>query len=90
MRHVIRTAAIGLLALTLVSAARPPAKPPAGFDALVDQFFDRCLFPHHPSAGTAQGFHQYDAQLEDYSKAAIAAEVACLKSFQSRFEAVDP
>ncbi len=35
----------------------------------VDRFFDDVYFKFNPTAGTATGFHQYDAQLEDYSKA---------------------
>ena len=36
------------------------------------------------------GYHQYDAQLEDYSRKNIDAEIAALKSFEKRIEAIHP
>src|SRR5205085_6161439 len=42
-----------------------------------------------PTSATAAGFHQYDAQLEDYSKVAIQQQVPVLKSFKQQFERVD-
>src|ERR1700728_1842078 len=39
----------------------------------VDRFFDDVYFKFNPTVGTASGFHQYDVQLEDYSKAAVQA-----------------
>jgi uncharacterized protein (DUF885 family) len=34
-----------------------------------DEYFDQVNFAHRPTAGTAAGCHQYDAQLEDASPA---------------------
>src|SRR3982751_1362507 len=61
----------------------------AQFNKLVDEFFDD-YFKRNPTAGTASGFHQYDALLEDYSKAEVANSTAALKSFLARFERIDP
>jgi uncharacterized protein (DUF885 family) len=36
------------------------------------------------------GYHQYDAQLEDYSRKNIDAEIAALKVFEKRVEAIQP
>ena len=36
------------------------------------------------------GFHQYDAQLEDFSRKNIDAEIAALKTFEKRIEAIHP
>ena len=44
----------------------------------VDRFFDDVYFKFNPTVGTSSGFHQYDAQLEDYSKAAVDAQVQAL------------
>src|SRR5207244_3440991 len=55
------------------------------FSKLVDQFFDD-FFKHNPTAGTSAGFHQYDSQLEDYSKAEIDAQNISLKHFLAEFE----
>jgi uncharacterized protein (DUF885 family) len=39
----------------------------SAFTNLVDSYFNG-YFAHNPSAATAVGFHQYDDQMEDYSK----------------------
>ncbi len=72
-----------LMAAALLSAG--PNGTQADFDKLVDQYFDE-FFHYHPTQGTAAGFHQYDAQLEDYSLAAIAAEIRSLQAFLTKFE----
>src|SRR5580704_1285607 len=53
--------------------------------ALVDRFFE-AEFRFHPTEATADGFHQYDSKLEDYSRATIEAEIASLKSFLPQFK----
>ena len=70
------------------SASRPtaPRKPST---PLTDQYFDQ-LFHFNPSNGTAVGFHQYDTQLEDYSAASIAAQVAALHAYDKKLAALDP
>jgi len=62
-----------------------PKATQADFDKLIDQYFDD-FFHYNPTQGTAAGFHQYDPQLEDYSLAAIAAEIRSLKAFLTKFE----
>ncbi len=99
MKHIAAIAAALLAALALVSARKAPEPAPKQrdpaaaqkeLDRTVDRFFDECYFRYHPTAGTAVGFHQYDARLEDDSRASVEAQIACLKSFQARFEAVQP
>jgi uncharacterized protein (DUF885 family) len=58
------------------------------FVAVSDEFFDKVYFPYQPSAGTLSGYHQYDAQLEDYSRKNIEAQVADLHKFEKRIEAI--
>src|SRR5262249_21389651 len=68
-----------------------PSAPFAGapdFDKLVDEYFD-FQFQYHPTAGTAAGFHKYDTQLEDPSRASLDAEAAGLKKLLAKFAAVD-
>ena len=60
------------------------------FNYLADQFFSEVYFKFSPTAGTAAGLHQYDAKLEDYSAAGVAAEVAALHEFEKKVEAIDP
>ena len=47
-------------------------------------------FPYAPTNGTLVGYHQYDAQLEDFSRKNIDAEIAALKHFEKRIEAIHP
>lgn len=62
--------------------------PNAEFTQLVEQYFEE-NFKHNPSSATYAGFHQYDTQLEDYSKAEVEKQVAYLKSFAEKFEKID-
>lgn len=54
---------------------------------MADRYFDEYYFKYNPSAGTAAGFHQYDDQLEDYSRASIDKQIAVLKKFKAEFAA---
>jgi len=46
-------------------------------------------YKRHPSQSTDLGLHQYDAQLEDMSEAAVRGEVEALKAFQTQLRALD-
>jgi uncharacterized protein (DUF885 family) len=59
------------------------------FTLLGDQYFDEYYFKFNPSLGTADGFHQYDNLLEDYSRATIDKQVATLKGFQKLVGKID-
>jgi uncharacterized protein (DUF885 family) len=60
------------------------------FQKASDEYFDQVFFHYGPTNGTLTGYHQYDAQLEDYSRQNIDAEIAALKSFEKRIEAIRP
>jgi uncharacterized protein (DUF885 family) len=60
------------------------------FQKASDEYFDQAYFPFATSSGTSVGYHQYDAQLENYSRKSIDAEIALLKSFERRIEAIHP
>jgi uncharacterized protein (DUF885 family) len=60
------------------------------FDYLANHFFSDVYFKFGPTNGTAAGLHQYDRQLEDYSAAQVAAQVAALHDFEKRVAAIDP
>src|SRR5579864_3675344 len=62
-----------------------PTVTQADFDKLVDRYFDE-YYRYHPSQAMSDGFHQYDAQLEDYSLAVIAAETRSLEQFLGQVE----
>jgi len=57
----------------------------AAAQSLTDRFFDEYYFPFNPSSATSAGIHKYDDQIEDYSKAGVAARVAKLKQFEAEF-----
>ena len=78
MRLLLFTVFAGML-----SAAPKVAQ--ADFDKLVDHYFDE-HYRYHPSQATSDGFHEYDAQLEDCSLAAIAAETRSLEQILAQFE----
>jgi len=92
MRHPFRDFMLSFLILAamistgMAQAGRSQAEPPAGWDRLVDQYFDDYYFPFHPTAGTSAGFHRYDTQLEDYSRAGVEAEIKALKQARGKIE----
>ncbi len=70
------------------SAVKTTADSTPAFNQLADQYFDE-FFKHNPSASTAAGFHERDAQLEDYSKEEIDRQIAYLKDFAAKFDKID-
>ena len=71
-------------------ASSPGTAQPAALRHLADDYFDQVYFHYSPSNATLDGLHQYDAQLEDYSRAAIDRETADLERFEAKFAAVPP
>jgi hypothetical protein len=69
------------------AASEPPAAA-AELRQLAAQYFDQVYFHYEPSAGTEAGLHQYDAQLEDYSRSAVDRQTADLQRFKAIFSAV--
>jgi uncharacterized protein (DUF885 family) len=61
----------------------------AAWNDIVDKYFDD-FFKFNPTAGTSAGFHQYDAHLEDYSRAEVQRTIASLHAWEKRIEAFDP
>ena len=60
------------------------------FPERVDKYFDEVYFKFSPTLGTQAGFHQYDTQLEDYSKAGVAARVQALRRAEADFAGFVP
>ena len=60
------------------------------FEKAADDYFDQVYFHFAPSVATQTGFHQYDGQLEDLSHQNIDAEIAALKRFEARINAIQP
>jgi len=76
-------------------AQQPSAKPmqqasdDAAFRKLADRYFEEVYFKFNPTAGTAAGFHQYDAQFEDLSSQTIGEQIGALHGFRALFDQVD-
>ena len=85
MKTIILALLFGSLTVSLAHAAGSEAV--ANFNTLVDRYFD-FYFSFYPSDATADGLHQYDSKLEDYSAAARQKEIAGLKDFLGKFEAI--
>jgi uncharacterized protein (DUF885 family) len=60
------------------------------FNFIADQYFSDVYFHFAPTLGTADGLHEYDTQLEDYSAANIQKEITALHSYEKKIEAIDP
>ena len=74
------------LAALLCASFAPSAEVQPQWAAQVNAFFDEAWFHFHPTEATSAGFHRYDAQLENFSRASIDAEIAALKRYLERFE----
>jgi len=59
------------------------------FRYVSDGFFKDVYFKFQPTVGTESGLHEYDAKLEDWSAAGIAANVAALHEYEKKVEAID-
>src|SRR5229473_1343069 len=82
----IETAVAAGLLLTACSGAQPRrGAGEGGVAALADRYFDEVFFKYSPTRATRAGLHEYDTRLEDFSPAAIDAQVAALKDFETRF-----
>lgn len=79
-----------LLSVTTTFASSSAGDANAAFMHLADEYFDQYFFPTNPTAATTAGLHQYDNELEDYSRAAIEKQIATLKDWEKRVAAVDP
>jgi hypothetical protein len=60
----------------------------AAFRSLAADFFEQVYFRFAPTLGTQAGLHQYDSQLEDYSRADVDREITALKTFEAKLDAV--
>ena len=67
-------------AILLAGCAARPSPP---FPAFVEDFF-RAGFEYRPSSGTAAGFHDYDAMIDDYSAEAFQKRIRSLHEFDAR------
>lgn len=88
MKAVFSLLVIGVSMSTSVFASAENAQ--QQFQKVSDEYFDQVYLPYGPTGATLTGYHQYDTQLEDYSRKSIDAQVAALYAFEKRVEAIPP
>jgi uncharacterized protein (DUF885 family) len=54
----------------------------SAWERIVDRYFDEAVFRYTPSTATTNGFHEWDAKLEDLSRAAIQQRIEVLHRFE--------
>ncbi len=64
------------------------AQQSGSINGFVDEYF-QAYFDAHPTAGTAVGLHQYDARLDDLSRAAIEKQIGTLKQLRETLTRID-
>ena len=92
-----RLGGVGVLVAVTIGISGCTPKPPAidtaagdaAFRVVVDDVLND-LFRRHPSTATDLGVHTFDSAIEDYSAAAVAAEIASTKAFRERLRAIAP
>jgi uncharacterized protein (DUF885 family) len=86
-RSARRFLSLGILFTSLCTLAPAQVAPSQSgvplASKLVDEYFN-LYFHYHPSAATSAGFHRYDQQLEDYSRASRDREAQSLRAFEPK------
>jgi len=90
MKKTVVLLAMGVCMFTAMSARAAQGDWKQQFKKVSDEYLDQVYFHYAPTAGTQAGYHQYDAQLENYSRKNIEAEIATLKGYERRIEAIHP
>ena len=85
------TLRVGVVAGVLALAACEPGPPSqdAEFEALAEQYVES-LLERYPEFATSLGDHRYDARLNDYTAAAVAAGIAWNQGYLERAAGIDP
>jgi len=90
MKKIFATVVLGVCMSSAIPAHAANEDWKQQFQKTSDEYLDQVYFHYAPTSGTLVGYHQYDAQLEDYSRKNIDAEIAALKEFEKRVEAIHP
>jgi len=85
MKKTIVASCCLAVALAWVITARAE-EPTAQWNALVDEYLDKVYFPLNPTTATLDGVHDYDSEIEDYSRAGVEAQDKKLHDFVARLE----
>jgi hypothetical protein len=87
-RFALVLAALSSLFFAGFSFAHPPT-PADAWIQLSDDFI-AAIFSFSPTSATSIGIHSHDAELDDYSVAAIAKQIAFFQQFEKRVLGFDP
>jgi uncharacterized protein (DUF885 family) len=88
MKKIFVLLAIGACMTSAINAKTAGKDWKQEFQKVSDEYFDQVYFHYAPAAGTLAGYHQYDTQMENYSRQNIDSEIAALKSFEKRISAI--
>jgi uncharacterized protein (DUF885 family) len=80
---------VGLFLLTFSTQLIAQSNVSSEWNQIVDKFFDG-YFEINPTFATANGFHQYDTKLEDYSREGVDREIAFDNDWLGRLGKFDP
>ena len=92
MRQLLKplVATFALLSAGAVCADVAPATPAeTAYQKLAAEILND-IYARNPSYATALGLHEYDARLEDASRAAVEDETKAVAKFKTALEAIDP
>ena len=81
-------AVLGVAVSTGACSSPPPRPHGPAFAVVVDQFLDE-FSKRHPSIAAGNGLHAHDDVLEDFSAAAIVAEIEWLQSVKRTLELIE-
>ena len=73
---IISLIALCLLATFTFAKESKPAKSSAAWDKLAEDFLSQIYYSFNPTSATADGLHEYDTKLENYSKADVDHRIA--------------
>jgi uncharacterized protein (DUF885 family) len=81
---------LGVAMSTAITARAASEDWKAQLDKATDVYLNAVVFHFSPSSATIAGVHQYDDQMENFSRSSIDAEIEALKKFEARFQAIRP
>jgi uncharacterized protein (DUF885 family) len=87
MKIIVYLLASLVMTIPLLAQTQPSSN--SDWNKLVDDFFSD-YFQMNPTAGTYAGFHQYDTQLEDYSRAGVEKQTRIAHQWLDRLSKYDP
>jgi uncharacterized protein (DUF885 family) len=88
MKKIVALTILGACMSSAITAHAEKETWKQQFRKASDEYLDQVYFHYAPTQGTLAGYHQFDTQLEDFSRKNIDAAIAALKAFENRVEAI--